>query len=515
MPDSLIAGGVSFVLAWLLTPCLRDLALRLRLVDHPDGRRKLHPHPTPLVGGPVLLLAVPPALLLVFLAHGHLAASDVTAGHLAGLLLAALTLGAVGVLDDLRRLRGRHKLFGQLLAVAIVLLSGVRIDIVNLAGVDFPLGLVALPFTAFFLLGAINSLNLLDGMDGLLTSLAFIVCTAFGVLALLAGKDTTACVALALAGALLAFLWFNFPPATVFLGDSGSMVIGLAIGVVAIDSSLKRPATAALATPAALLTLPILDTLAAILRRKLTGRSLYATDRGHLHHCLQRRLVHPRRVLGVVCACGLVTAAGAVAGEVLGREWLVLTGSGLVVTALLAGRLFGHAELQLAVRRAGAMLSSLLHLRPADEPRQLAVHLQGSGDWGELWLHVTSVAGSMGLYRVRLDVNAPSLGEGYHARWDRGEERNEEEGGMWRARIPLSVGGGWVGELDITGGPEGEPIESKIGRLAEIVRAYGKPEGLARRAIYSGLSTPTPPPPTLHVKTEKADLPRATTAGGA
>src|SRR5439155_8367461 len=138
------------------------------------------------------------------------------------------------------------------------------------------------------LLGAINSLNLIDGMDGLLGSVGLILSLALAVMAALAGHWGAAAVAVALAGALLGFLPFNLPPASVFLGDSGSMLVGLVLGTLAIQSSLKAPATIALATPVALLILPIFDTTVAILLRTMTGRSLYTTDRGHLLHRLLR-----------------------------------------------------------------------------------------------------------------------------------------------------------------------------------------------------------------------------------
>lgn len=497
-----IAAVVSFSVACLVTPQIRRLACRLRLVDSPDGRRKLHRRPTPVAGGPILLLSVGAALLLTLLRLPTTAArTDVSAYHLLGLFLASLAICAVGITDDFGRLRGRHKLLGQLLAVAVVIAFGVRIDAIRLFGGDFSLGPMALPFTAFFLLGAINSLNLLDGMDGLLTSLALIICLSFGSLALLAGKDLTACTAFALTGALLAFLCFNFPPATIFLGDSGSMLIGLTIGVVAIDSSLKRPATLALATPAALLTIPILDTVAAIVRRKLTGRSIYSTDRGHLHHCLLRRLVEPRRVLLVVCACCLATGIGAIIGEMLGSEWLVLLSSCLVVGALMATRLFGHAELRLVAQGLTAVLKSLLRRRPVGEARELEVHLQGTVDWRKLWLRITAASVSLNLYRVRLSVNAPAWEEGYHARWDRGHETGEDEGGLWRALLPLSVNHCTIGELDISGRHDGKPIENKIADLARILHEFEFAESLAASV---GVSPPairhdTPPPPTLRV----------------
>src|SRR5215472_9997611 len=126
-----------------------------------------------------------------------------------------------------------------------------------------------------------------------------------------------------------------------FLGDSGSMLIGLVIGVLAIKSSLKGPATVALAAPAALLIVPIFDTTAAILRRKLTGRSIYSTDRGHIHHCLLRYGWGTRRTLLLVSCFCLLTAGGALASRIFQKDLLALLSAVGVVAILIAGRLFG------------------------------------------------------------------------------------------------------------------------------------------------------------------------------
>ena len=125
--------------------------------------------------------------------------------------------------------------------------------------------------------------NLIDGMDGLLGIVGGIALASLAVIVAMTGHVFAATVALALAGAVLGFLWWNLPPATVYMGDSGSMLIGLVIGAVAIPTSLKGPATVALSAPLAILVLPIFDTTAAVVRRKLTGRGLATADRGHLH----------------------------------------------------------------------------------------------------------------------------------------------------------------------------------------------------------------------------------------
>src|SRR5205085_11092231 len=139
-----------------------------------------------------------------------------------------------------------------------------------------------------------------------LSTIGLIIALAMAGMAIIGLQWPAATVALALAGALLAFLFFNFPPASIFLGDSGSMLIGLIIGTLAIQSSLKGPATVALAAPLALLVIPIFDTSAAILRRKLTGSSIFATDRGHLHHMLQSGGLSHQKVLFLVVFLCLV-----------------------------------------------------------------------------------------------------------------------------------------------------------------------------------------------------------------
>src|SRR5262249_6308755 len=158
------------------TPLARAVAARYRLVDRPDGRRKIHQRPVPVSGGLAVLVAAALAVAGALLLPGPLQEELHVKGQtLLGLLLAATAICAVGVTDDYVRLRGRYKLLGQCLAVAIVMCSGVLVRRLHLFGWHVELDILAVPFTAFLLLGAINSLNLLDGMDGLLGSVGAIV----------------------------------------------------------------------------------------------------------------------------------------------------------------------------------------------------------------------------------------------------------------------------------------------------------------------------------------------------
>jgi UDP-GlcNAc:undecaprenyl-phosphate GlcNAc-1-phosphate transferase len=470
MVELLSIACTSFVLSLLLTPLARFLAPYCRLVDQPDGYRKLHGRPMPVTGGLAVFLAAFLALglLLFFCARGWIAEEHVEPNLLLCLLVAALVTCIVGVADDYGYLRGRHKLCGQMIAVAIVMAFGIRVQYIHLFGWDIELGLMSLPFTAFLLLGAINSLNLLDGMDGFLSSVGIVICLGIAIIAALQQRWMVSAISVTLLGAILGFLPYNFPPASIFLGDAGSMLIGLVIGVLAIKSSFKGPATVALATPLALLTLPIFDTTAAIVRRKLTGRSLYTTDRGHLHHCIQRKGLSSRFTLFLAVVLSLVTVTGALASMLYDNEFMALLAALFVVTSLILTGVFGHAEVGLVKKHLGAMVRSLLSPRSRQHSREVEVRLQGSVDWKEIWSELTVRAEKLRLRSLRLDVNAPSIGEGYHARWECGQGVREEDA-LWRTEIPVVVSARVVGRVMVVGEPDQVCVSEKVALVARMV----------------------------------------------
>jgi UDP-GlcNAc:undecaprenyl-phosphate GlcNAc-1-phosphate transferase len=467
----LIVFGSSFGLGLLLTPLCRASAARFGPVDHPDGRRKLHNKATPVAGGAAILMSLAAALFVGRWTSGPANGWFAQVGlFLPGLLLASLIICALGVWDDFRGLSARPKVLGQLIAVVIVMSTGLVVHRIHLFEWQLELGILAVPFTALWLLGTINSLNLLDGMDGLLSCVGLIISLAMAAMALLGGQWAVACVAAALAGALLGFLRYNLPPASIFLGDSGSMLIGLIVGTLALRGSLKGPATVALIAPVAMLGIPVFDTLAAIIRRKLTGRSIYAGDRGHLHHCLLAHGFSTQRALlwiSVSCCC---TAAGALGSVSFGNEWLAVITALAVISVYLVSRLFGSAELLLVRNYLATGLIGLLRSSPARSAYQTEIHLQGSADWKELWGKLTAQASELDLKMIRLDVNAPAVYEGYHARWQ-SPAADSEPAGEWRAEIPLTVHGQPTGRLEAIGRRGPEPISSQIATLMEFAES--------------------------------------------
>jgi UDP-GlcNAc:undecaprenyl-phosphate GlcNAc-1-phosphate transferase len=468
----LLPLAVSLGVCLLIAPVVRALAARYGLVDRPDGRRKIHSRITPLAGGVAILLSGSAAVVAALLTPTWLSDRlDEQGFQLLGLLLAAIVICAIGLADDYGCLRGRHKLFGQILAALVAVQFGGVVREIHVFDWRVELGLLAIPFTVCWLLGAINSLNLIDGMDGLLSSVGLILSLTLAGMAVLGEKWAVACVALALAGALLGFLRYNFPPASMFLGDSGSMLIGLMIGTLAIQGSLKGPATVALVAPMALLTIPFLDTAAAIIRRKLTGRSIYTTDRGHLHHCLLRRGLSNRRVLLWVSCCCLFTGAGALTSLVFRQEVLALLAAAAVIAILIVSQVFGYAEFVLMRKFLLRFVASLLRRHARGRPQQTEVRLQGTADWAELWANLTLWGHRLQLRMIRLNVNAPALHEGYHACWDSLNAANEEMS-EWRADIPLTFQGHMLGRLEVIGERNHEPIWQKMATVLEVVEKF-------------------------------------------
>ncbi len=467
---------VAFILASLstlvLAPLMGFVCRWLGIVDKPDGHRKLHARAVPLTGGPTVLISIIVSIAATTFAFpGLLSTNDGDARFLLSLSVASLLIVVVGLIDDRFGLRGRQKLFGQFLAALIMLPSGIMIRQVELFGYTIQFADVAPIVTVFWILGAINALNLIDGVDGLASTTGIILSLSVAAVTyILGGRTDGLLISLALAGALSGFLIYNFPPARMFLGDSGSMLIGLILGCVALKCSVKQYAAVALIMPTAIWAIPIFDVAMAILRRRLTGRSIYATDRGHLHHCLARRGHTGVRLLLFVGALCSLTGAGAIAAAAFGSDLIAVVGVLTALMILIVTRSFGHAEMHLLANRVrrfgGSLLQKSVGPRPLLHDEQ--VRLQGKGQWEDLWQTLTKFAEEQGLDRVELMISLPVFGEEYHATWRTRSEVEHHE--AWRSDIPLIVDGLRVGHIKIAGSVGPDSIRSwmleKINGLA-------------------------------------------------
>ena len=339
-------GGVS-----VLTRCARWIAPRLGFVDRPDGRRKLHQQPTPLLGGAAVCCGFLLTLISVVVTSGVALVDPTETGFLLWLLCTALLFCGIGLYDDRWPMRPRTKFLFQVVACLPFALWGRTATGIDAIGMDVSLGLLSVPFTVLWLVACVNAFNLLDGLDGQATSLGILSCLAFAGLAAFRGDFATSVLALLIVGNLLGFLWYNKPPARIFLGDAGSLTIGLLAGALGLETSLSTAGQFSLILPCVVLSIPLFDTCMAIVRRKLKGRGIGEADREHLHHCLQDQGFSRVQSLLIVVACSALQVAFVLTAAALHQELLAVAGLLLTLSALVAGRLFGHRELSLVTVR--------------------------------------------------------------------------------------------------------------------------------------------------------------------
>lgn len=455
---SLLTLLIAAVLAIGLVPLLGRVAEPLGLVDRPDENRKLHRSVIPMVGGIAIfysiLAAVPLALWLrmYFPEDWYNSIPIINDGaEILGLVLAGSFLLLVGIVDDCIGIRGRQKLLGQIVAVMILVSFGFQIEGTQLWGIQIDFGVFSVIIVFVWMLAAINSVNLLDGADGFATTIGIVISLALGAMSLQGGKFFDAAIAFGMAGALLGFLRYNFPPAKAFLGDSGSMLIGFVLAALAIRCSFKQATAYAFFAPLALLAIPFIDTLAAIIRRRLTGRSIYSVDRGHMHHTMAKRGFGPRlSLLWLVMMCS-TTAAGAVLAVVYQESEYAVISIVMVVIVMFAGRIFGVAELQLVSKRmADAGLTFLsTGSKNAKQVQQTLVQLQGNRDWQLAWDYLCEFADVHEINELTFDLNLPWIHESFHAtRKQPASNRGESQ--EWYAELPVIAGGKIFGRIKVT-----------------------------------------------------------------
>ena len=288
----------SAVLAIIITPIVIRVARQLNIVDTPDIR-KFHSKPIPRIGGVVIFvsmisLTIPMLFLLNIVGDSF----RLIHSKIVVVLCAAGFIFFVGLVDDVRDLRVRTKFWAQLAAAIIVCSAGIRIESINITDwlmLDF--GWFSWPFTLFWIVGITNAVNLSDGLDGLAAGISAVACGVIAILAICNNDVIMVVLMLALLGSLTGFLLFNFEPARIFMGDSGSLFLGFTIASASVLSTMKTETIVGLALPVLALGIPIFDTLFSMLRRFLERRSLFAPDRSHFHHRLLALGLHQRHVV--------------------------------------------------------------------------------------------------------------------------------------------------------------------------------------------------------------------------
>jgi UDP-GlcNAc:undecaprenyl-phosphate GlcNAc-1-phosphate transferase len=401
---------LSLVCAAALTPLLRALAFDRGWLDHGLEARKIHGRPIPRLGGVAIVLGFFAPLLGLLVYPTSMAEKFYAEPLRAGALLSGgIVIALLGLFDDVRGAGAGLKLTVQLLVGCGLWLCGLRVENLGLPGIGaVPLGLLSLPVTVFWIAGVINAMNLIDGLDGLAGGVAFFALAASFLVAFVRGDATMALLSAALAGSVLGFLVYNFNPASIFMGDTGSMFLGYVLAAGSVQTYQKASTTVAILVPLVALALPLTDTLLAIGRRAASGRPIFSADREHIHHRLLALGLTQRQAVLVLYGTSGVLGASALLLS-FSNSWQ----TALTLTVLAVLGVIGLRRLYFVGREEEEARPQAAGPSPRQAARALAPALQAATGLEALAAALVPLLAPLGADRLSLLLpgRAPLLAE--------------------------------------------------------------------------------------------------------
>ncbi|MFO1444382.1 undecaprenyl/decaprenyl-phosphate alpha-N-acetylglucosaminyl 1-phosphate transferase [Bacillus sp. Bva_UNVM-123] len=298
----LVAYIDALVTSLLITPLVIKFAIKFGAVDKPNAR-KVHSKVMPRLGGLAIFIGVLAGYFV-----GGLYNEKIT-----GISVGAIIIIITGILDDKYELSAKYKLLGQLLAAAAVVGSGLTVDHLTIPFVGtFDLGLWTYPVTVFWIVAITNAINLIDGLDGLSAGISAIVIATIAFMAGVAGKPLILMISLILLGSTLGFLFHNFYPAKIFMGDTGALFLGYSISILSLLGLYKSVTLFSFIVPIIILGVPVFDTTYAIIRRIVNKKPISAPDKSHLHHRLLALGLSHRKTVLCIYGFGIVFSISAI-----------------------------------------------------------------------------------------------------------------------------------------------------------------------------------------------------------
>lgn len=337
-PEHAIVLAVAIGVTLVMTPVARLVGLRWGIVSHAGGRH-VHQGSIPRIGGAGMFAGLVVAVAVRCIgeiAWGWQPVLTAPGSPAVAVLAGIVVIFAVGLVDDVIDLSPGKKFLGQLVAAAITVAGGVRIEFFSdpFTGGIVLLGVLSVPVTLLWMVSFANIVNLIDGLDGLAAGVAAIAAASLFALALESNQPAAAFLAVVVIGVCAGFLRYNFHPATIFMGDSGALLLGFALACISLTGVMKSVAAIALVVPILIVGVPVFDTLSAIIRRKRHGRPIGEADKGHIHHRLLARGFSQRQTVLIIYVWSAALAIGGYAMRWVPAFYKLLT---FVVLALLSG----------------------------------------------------------------------------------------------------------------------------------------------------------------------------------
>jgi len=334
----LVVFLLSLALTLLLTPAAKKLAFKFGAVDRPSKRR-IHKKIIPRFGGLPIFISFVAAVLfaLVFANNFGVKLSGREMLSIQGILFGGALITLLGLFDDLSGMPALAKLAGQIVASGVAVYFGVQILFISTPFTKIlMLGVWAVPVTIMWMVAMTNAINLIDGLDGLASGITVIAGATLFAVAIKMGQVDSAILLAALTGTAAGFIRYNFYPASIFLGDSGSLFLGFMLACASIVGVLKSTLVIALVIPIVILGIPIYDTATAIIRRAITGHPIFEADKKHLHHRLLKAGFNQRQVVMIIYGACFILSLAALAAAVFDNYPTLIFLSIFVVVGILA-----------------------------------------------------------------------------------------------------------------------------------------------------------------------------------
>lgn len=332
MKEYLIPFITATFISLIMTPITKKIAYKLKAIDIPKDERRVHKKPIPLLGGLAIYVATIISIV-IFLPLDRTTFSIIIGGSI---------IVISGIIDDTRDLSPKMKLLFQILAAIVLVVGGIKIEFITNpfeGGLIYLKGL-SIPLTIFWIVGITNTVNLIDGLDGLAAGVSLIASMSLFFVASRFEYIPIMIMSLVLSGSCLGFLPYNFNPAKIFMGDTGALFLGFMLAVISIEGVMKSVATIAIVVPIIILGLPIFDTTFAIFRRLLNGRPIMEADKGHLHHkLLQRGLSQRQTVLILYLISGVFGLSAVLIAKANSKQAVIIAGIIIILIILFARRL--------------------------------------------------------------------------------------------------------------------------------------------------------------------------------
>ena len=332
----------ALVVSFLMTPVVKSFAYKVGAIDVPKDERRMHHKPIPRLGGLAIFAGFMASILLFV---------DIRLNpQMQSILLGAVIIVVLGVVDDIMALPAKLKFVVQIVAALIPALNGVSIQALSNPNIFSPnaywvLNWLSVPITVLWIVGITNAVNLIDGLDGLAVGVSTISCVTILVVALLVSEPNVALIVAALAGACIGFMPYNLNPARIFMGDTGSLLLGYVLATVSVLGLFKFYAIVTFVVPVLALAVPLSDTLFAFCRRILHGQSPFHADRGHFHHKLMDLGLNQKQAVAILYAISATLGLAAVVLTTSGELKAMLLLLTLAAVAYVASRVIFPREI--------------------------------------------------------------------------------------------------------------------------------------------------------------------------